>query len=500
MDLLGSVQLFWPEIFLSGGILVLLFVQMVRRAQRRGDQADAFLVTLGILLITLLLVRFQYSAIGLEGVKGLFSGMIANDPFAIFFKMLLILSTIIVVGITFTSRQLCERRMGEYAVMILSMLVGMMLMASATNLLMIFLSVELTSIASYVLAGYLRDEPRSNEAALKYVVYGAFSTGLMLFGFSILYGLSGSLDLYAIHEVLRQGGGGRLTLFVSLLLVLAGIGYKIAFVPFHFWVPDVYEGAPIPVGAYLSIAPKAAGVALFLRFLVTTFGGVDALDWTLLESLNFPMLLGLLAAVTMTIGNLMALPQQNLKRLLGYSSIAHMGYVMIGIAVFTEAGSAAALFYTALYLFMNLGAFHVVTIVANRHGESIASYKGLVWRAPLIAVPMMIFLFALTGIPPTAGFVGKLYLFAEAIEVKMYWLALIGALNSVISLYYYARVVKAMVEPLSGEEHSPRFNTLDAPVWSVTLLFALVVPTLFLGIYWEPLKIFAHASLQMALH
>lgn len=500
MDLLGSVQLFWPEIVLSIGILLLLFIQMIRRAQRRGDQADAFLVTLGILIVTLVFVRFQYPAVGLEGVKGLFGGMIANDPFAIFFKMLLILSTIVVVGITFTSRALCARRMGEYVVVMLAMLVGMMLMVSATNLLMIFLSVELTGIASYILAGYLRDEPRSNEAALKYVIYGAFSTGIMLFGFSLLYGLTGTLDLYGLHTVFAAGGVDRLTIFVALLLVLAGIGYKIGFVPFHFWVPDVYEGAPIPVGAYLSIAPKAAGVALFLRFLVTAFGGVDALDWTLLEGINFPLLLGVLAAVTMTIGNLMALPQENLKRLLGYSSIAHMGYVMIGIAVFTEAGSAAALFYTAVYLFMNLGAFHVVTIVANRYGESITHYKGLIWRAPLIAVPMAIFLFALTGVPPTVGFIGKFYLFAEAIEVKMYWLALIGALNSVISLYYYARVIKSMVSPAPEGEVAPRFNTLDTPVWSVTLLLALVLPTLLLGVYWEPLKIFAHASLQMALH
>ena len=368
-------------------------------------------------------------------------------------------------------------------------------MASSTHLLMIYLSIETVSLASYILAGFLTHSPRSSEAAFKYIIYGAVASGTMLFGISLIFGLTGTGDVAQVSNVLaelfRTGGGDyQLAVLVSIIFVLAGVGYKIASVPFHMWSPDVYEGAPIPITAFLSVASKSAGFALFIRLFYSGFGSANVI-----ESVDWSLLLAVVAALTMTVGNLAALPQQNVKRLLAYSSIAHGGYLLMGGVLLTAEGVQAILFYLIIYLFMNLGAFFVVILVAERIGsETIDGYRGLVTRAPLVAISMGIFLFSLTGIPPLSGFIGKWLLFKAVLTEEFYWLAIVGLLNSVVSLYYYVRIVKAMFLDTSDEPNPVSFSN-----GSRALLVVFVVPTILLGLYWSPVYQLSKASLGKIL-
>jgi NADH-quinone oxidoreductase subunit N len=364
---------------------------------------------------------------------------------------------------------------------------GMMLLVASTDLLMIYLAFETMGILSYLLVGIKARDLRSGEAALKYVLYGAFTSGTMLFGFSLIFGLAGSTDLLEISQQVAaasQHPQDRILLIVAVMFFLAGLLFKTASFPFHFWCPDVYEGAPTPITAFLSVGPKAAGFALFIRLFYPLFSSAgEAGAYEAISGLDWPSILALVSAITMTLGNLAAIHQNNLKRLLAYSSIAHAGYLLMGIVALSELGLRSVVFYLVVYLFMNLGAFAVVTLVASGGGsEEIHSYRGLGSRAPYVCVAMAIFLFSLIGLPPFAGFVGKVYLFAAVIYKKIYWLALVAALNTVISLYYYLRVVKAMFLEKSTEPIQ-----IQVSFGSQLILFALLVPTLGLGIYWQPL-------------
>jgi NADH-quinone oxidoreductase subunit N len=335
---------------------------------------------------------------------------------------------------------------------------------------------------------------RSSEAAFKYVVYGGVSSGIMLYGFSLIYGLTGTLDIFEIAGYLGSGSPYGLTLFLAATLVMAGLGYKVASVPFHFWCPDVYEGAPTPVTAFLSVAPKAGGFALLARFFYLGFSAYDGASGRAL-GVDWQMLLAVISAATMTLGNLSAIWQNNLKRLLAYSSIAHAGYMMMGVVMLSSSGLKAVLFYTAAYLFMNLGAFLVVLVLAVRIGsEHIKDYNGLGWRSPWIALAMTAFLFSLTGLPPTAGFIGKIYLFASVIDGGLYWLAVVGVLNSAVSLYYYARIIRAMyLEKPATEER------VAIPAFATVTLLVLFAGTLVLGVYWAPLADLADRSTTLFL-
>jgi len=323
------------------------------------------------------------------------------------------------------------------------------------------------------------------------------STGLMLYGISIFYGLTGAVDLAGINHALQAGNISRMALLAASVLVIAGFGYKISAVPFHFWTPDVYEGAPVTITAFLSVASKAAGFAMMIRFFTVAFidpaaSPVVSGTWVSLHGFEWNKILAVISVLTMTLGNLVAVWQENLKRLLAYSSIAHAGYMLMGVVILSDKGIAAVLIYFIVYLFMNLGAFYVVMIVANKTGsESLESYKGLGYRSPIVGVAMVIFLISLTGLPPTAGFIGKLYLFAALIDAQWLWLALVGALNSVISLYYYVRILRNIFlrDPV-GDRSRIVFSTTE-----IVLLFALLVPTLLFGIYFGPIAEFANASL-----
>jgi NADH-quinone oxidoreductase subunit N len=308
----------------------------------------------------------------------------------------------------------------------------MLLLVSSTDFLMILISIEILSVSSFILTGYFKDERRSSEAAMKYFLVGAFSSSLMIYGISLLYGLTGSTGLQGLFDAALKEGP-RLPLVGSVLLILAGFGFKLAMVPFHMWVPDTYEGAPTPITAFLSVAPKAAALGILVRAFANH------------SQLQITWLVALLAALTMTVGNLSALPQTNIKRLLGYSSIAQMGYVLVGFVAAGPSGVGSVLIYALVYMFMNLGVFACAIAVSNEaQTEELDGFSGLAQRSFPLALITTVFLLSLTGLPPVAGFIGKFSIFAAAISEGWIWLSVIGVLNSVISLYYYFGIVRRM--------------------------------------------------------
>jgi NADH-quinone oxidoreductase subunit N len=339
------------------------------------------------------------------------------------------------------------------------------------------------AVAFYILAGYLKPSERSNEAAVKYFLLGAFSLGILLYGMSILYGLTGSTNLHAIATALADGSVvNRPLLLLAVVLIVAGVGFKIAAVPFHMWAPDVYEGSPTPITAFLSVGSKAASFAMLLRIFVEGLPSMSD-DWR--------MLFYVLAVLTMTVGNLAAITQSNIKRMLAYSSIAHAGYLLIGVVAGTPRGVSAMLIYLFVYALMQLGAFAVVVLLrrSDSIGDELKDFNGLYFRNPLAAVAMLLFMLSLGGIPPTAGFMGKFWLFSAAIEAGYVWLAVIGVLNSAVSLYYYIRVVVFMWlknEPVGSEPHM-------SPALAITVAVTLA-GTLALGVYPRPLFDLAQTS------
>jgi len=462
---------------------------------RRHPKAVAYVAFLGILVSVILSVR----ELGVS--QSVFSGMIAVDPFAVFFKILIGFCALVIIVFSFFSSEVQNtvRRMGEYFSLLVSMTLGMYLMAGASNLLMMVLALELTSLSSYVLAGYTKEASDSSEAALKYILYGALSSGVLLYGVSILYGLTGAVDFWGVNKALSLGTVSNISLLVATIFILVGFGYKISAVPFHFWTPDVYEGAPITITAFLSVASKAAGFSMMIRFFKVVFidthvVGLPAGVWASLQGFEWNRLLAILSVLTMTLGNLVAVWQNNLKRLLAYSSIAHAGYMLMGVVVLSDRGLAAVLIYFVVYLFMNLGAFLIVMMVANKTGsEDIDTYKGLGYRSPLVGVAMVIFFISLTGLPPTAGFIGKLYLFAALLDARWIWLAIVGAINSVISLYYYVRVLRNMfLRDPEGNASPIVFSKTQ-----LAIVVLLLVPTILFGLYFSPIVDFANASVTM---
>ena len=491
MGNIQSISYFLPELMVIATVVVALIADLVY--SDRNSYKVGYLVIAGLVVASFTLWLSLP-----EETTPIFLNTIVVDPFSRIFKFVFLLATFIVVLMSMNSDELKGVRTGEYYTLMAAMVLGMSLMASSVDLIMVYLSIEVVSIISFILAGYLRTQVRSNEAALKYVIYGAFSSGLMLYGLSLLYGLTGTTKLFELSRSISSlGPGSNLTLTVSTILMLAGFGYKVAIVPFHFWTPDVYEGAPTPVTAYLSVAPKAAGFALLIRFFNTLFGTGQPLNspaWQAMEGVPWQNILMVLAAVTMTVGNLVAIQQKNIKRLLAYSSIAHAGYILMGVPVLSQEGVYAIVFYIIVYLFMQLGAFFLAIVVSNRYGtETIEEYSGIGWKSPYLGFFMAVFMFSLTGIPPTAGFIGKMYLFAALINggSQFYWLAIIGVLNSVISLYYYMRVVKVMY--FQGE----REKDLYVPDgMSAVIVLAMAIPSIYFGIRWSFLADWVNSSLK----
>jgi len=486
LDNLQSLSYFVPELILTVTILLVILADVLG-TERGGWDLPGSTAFAGVALA--FLAHFWLYA---KPATVLFNGMIAHDPFSAFFRGFFLLSTLVVTLVSMFSKEIITLKKGEFYAILLSICIGMCLVASSQDLVMVYLALELMSIGSYVLSGFSRQIGKSDEAALKFVLYGGVSTAILLFGLTLLYGLTGATGFSAVREALQQTGKGvDLVAYTAFVLIFVGVGYKIAAVPFHFWAPDVYEGSPTPITAFLSVASKGTGFALLIRVFFSTLltpSGVKGL-WMEVGSIHIDWTfhLALLSAITMTLGNLGAIPQMNLKRLLAYSGIAHAGYLLMGVCLLTDRGLEAVIFYLVTYLFTNLAAFLVViAMVDAQEDDRISGVRGLWARAPYTALIMGLCLFSLIGLPPTAGFVGKYYIFMAVLREKLYWLVIVGALNTVVSLYYYARIVKAMfLEPPSVEERI-RVN----PVY-LTLLGLLTVPILYFGIWWDPLVRYA---------
>ncbi len=428
-----------PEIFLSVLAMALLLINVFSPGGQKSYLA--YISFIGIVVAAVLV------GAGWGGHIESFGGSVVLDNFATFFKMTFLVAAGLTVLITdsYMEREGCNH--GELYPLILFAVVGMMLMASGTDLMTIFLGLEVMSVTLYVLAGFNRGNKKSNEAGLKYFLLGSFSTGFMLYGMALIYGATGTTRLYKLAAIVGQMTlpSANIMLVAGMLLMMTGFAFKIAAAPFHMWTPDVYEGAPTPMTAFMSAGPKAAGFAALLRIFLVALPTLQV-EWS--------QVLWVLAVLTMTVGNITALRQDNIKRVLAYSSIAHAGYALVGFTAGNGTGIAGILFYMLSYSFMNIGAFAVIILVAKK-GETngnVSDFAGLGFKRPILALAMTLFLFSLAGVPPAAGFVGKFYLFAGAIQKGYIWLAVIGVLNSAASAYYYLRIMVYMYMKEPREE------------------------------------------------
>ncbi len=444
-----NLELFIPEISLAAFAVVVILLDLF--IQRKG------------LLVVVSLAGLVVSAgvtIAMWGgsSQAIFNNMLAVDNFALFFKLLFlgIAALVILSSVDYVAK--FARFQGEYYALILLSTLGMMLMAATTELISIYIALELTSISLYILVGFLKDR-KSTEASLKYLLLGAVASAVLLYGMALVFGFTGKTQLGEIAQVIQAMSPQTVlaspALILGIVLLVAGFGFKIAAVPFHMWVPDVYEGAPTPITAYLSVGSKAAGFAIILRVFYSAFG---LPQWL---SLDWGLIFAVLAAIGMTLGNVVAIPQINIKRMLGYSSIAQAGYLMVGLATlgFSPAidviGRSGVLFFLASYALTNMGAFIAIIAISNKlDSDLIDDYSGMGRRAPLLALGLTLCLISLIGMPPAAGFMAKFYIFSGAVQHGLLWLVIIAVINSVISAYYYLRVVKVMWlgEPASEDK------------------------------------------------
>lgn len=428
-------------------------------------------------LFAIIAASFLFGQPGGSAVAA-FGGMVRLDGLTFAFKLLFLFGAAITTLFSMDTPNLGKR--GEFYVLMLVSTLGMNLMAAANNLILLYLAIETTSIPLYILAGFLRNDDKSTEAGLKYLLFGALTSTIMLYGFSLVYGFSGQVDYGGIASTLAQWPQEYILPYIgALLLILVGFGFKISAVPFHFWAPDVYEGAPTPIAGFLSTASKAAGFAVLLRVLVLAFPNLYE-TWV--------VFIAALSVVTMTLGNLIALAQQNIKRLLAYSSIAHAGYILIGIVAMTgsEWGIPSVLFYLGAYLLTNLAAFGAVVILSEVVGsDELSAYHGLSRRSPGLALAMMVAFLSLAGMPPLTGFVAKVFVFAAAVDADWIPLAVIGVVNSIIGLYYYLNVLKYIyLYPLANPEDAK--TPLALPRTFAIAITVLVGGVLMLGVLFGP--------------
>ena len=470
-----------PElILLVMGFVVLMF-EMFGSGRDTRHLAYLTLLSLGVA---------GYAAISLLGTNLVgFWGTMVMDDFTIMFSLIFIIGTALVVLISMRYQEDRNLPIGEYYGLLLFSAGGMVIMASARDLLMIFVGLEILSISSYILAGIIQKDPRSNEAALKYFLLGAFATGFLLYGMVLIYGGTGSIHLHEIQQAMRSNPSNSY-IWLGLALMLVGFGFKIALVPFHMWTPDVYEGAPTTITAFLSGGPKAAGFAAIIRIL---------LEGLPLTSGQVTMAFWVIAALTMTVGNVLALRQNNIKRMLAYSSIAHAGYVLVAIIAGGANGIGAVMFYMLGYVFMNTGAFAILIMASDKAQERVTfeDFRGYGYIEPALALIMFVFMLSLAGIPLTAGFSGKFQIFRTAIAEGWIWLAIVGVLNSVISIYYYLRIVVVMyMQPAIPGQQAPKAAP-SLPMYAA--LAVSVIGVVYLGIFPSDLLELTTSSAQSLL-
>ncbi|MDD9956944.1 MAG: NADH-quinone oxidoreductase subunit N [Anaerolineaceae bacterium] len=452
-DFLASLPAIAPEVGLTILAIIILFLDVYLSGERRRN--IAWVTVLGLLLLAATpLVWVPPADPASQLVWG---GMVRHDTLAQIFRVMILLGAALTALMSIDTK--AHGRQGEFYLILVVATLGACLVSAAADLVMVFLGLETLSIPLYILAAFRRDDLRSAESGMKYFLFGAFASALMLFGLSILYGFSGQTSIYALAEVLPAASGEAvLPVLAALTLVVVGFGFKIGAAPFHFWTPDMYEGAPTPVTAFVSVASKAASFALLVRFLIAVFPQSLVVGGHEIQAF-WVSLAALMAVISMTLGNVLALSQRNIKRLLAYSSIAQAGYALIGVAAIqsqTEQGVASVGFYLFMYTFTNLLAFAVVVFFSEATGsETIADLAGLNRRSPWLALMMTIALLSLGGIPPTAGFFGKFFLFNAAVQADLTWLAIVGVLNAIIALYYYLIVIKVMYVDRSADEDQP---------------------------------------------
>jgi len=455
-----------PEIFLTAvGLTVLLLDFFLPKK----DKAVLGVISIGGLLILLPLVLFT------SGSKPSFGGMVISDHFSAFFKIIIILAGILVILMSMDYLKKMRIYSGEYYYIILFATLGMMVMVSSNDLLNLYVGLELMALSFYILVALRVHESRSVEGALKYFVLGTLSSGILLYGISFAYGFSGSTNLTEIAQMTTRASVQDPFLLLAMALIVVGFSFKVALFPFHIWAPDAYEGAPTPITALLSVGSKTAAFAVFLRVFIVAFPAYQP-QWS--------KLLWILSATTMIFGSVVAISQKNIIRMLAYSSIAHAGFIIIGLLVYNQTGVSGILFYLLVYFFMNMGAFAIVTVLAksNGSGEQISDYRGLASRHPLLAFSMTLFLLSLAGVPPTGGFVAKFIILASAIDAHYYWLAVIGVVAAAIALFFYAKIIFYMYM-----KESPGDIEIQKTGLAYRLVFFITATaTLILGLYPAP--------------
>lgn len=461
-----------PELLMTALALIVILIDLLIKKK----EVIALISIAGVAVVAL-------SLVGSSGMT--FGGMYISDGYSTFFKLIFFINVILSILISIKYIAVERINYGEYYSLILFSTIGMMIMASAGDLIVLYLGLELMALSTYVLAGFIRHDIKSNEAALKYFLLGAFSSAFLLYGISIVYGLTGTTDLKAIASFISERGlTDNFSLLLSVIFLTVAFGFKIAAAPFHMWAPDVYEGAPTSITAFMSVGPKAAGFAVLGRVFMVAFASVTV-DWV---AILIPI-----SILTMAVGNIVALSQTNIKRMLAYSSIAHAGYALLGIITANNEGLASMMNYLMIYAFMNIGAFAVIIMLRSEgfKGDSIYDYEGLAKTHPLAAVLMLIFMFSLTGIPPTAGFIGKLYIFMAAINAGYTWLVVIAVIFSAISAYFYLRIIMYMYmrEPKTTVSLTTSFsNGIALGITTVAVLCIGILPTYLLELAKAAIK------------
>jgi NADH-quinone oxidoreductase subunit N len=454
-----------PELELAlFGMIVLVFDLLVKNKRVLGYVALVGLAWSGFFLV----YRLRDAEVPAYG------GLLTVDPYGFFFKAIFLIAAALSIAISLKYLDIERENHGEYYALILFATMGMMFMVGAMDLITLYIGLETMAISTYVLVGFLRSSPRSNEASLKYFLLGAFSSGILLYGFSLLYGIAGSTRFDEIRDVLAQRPLADPLSLTALAAVSAGLFFKVAAVPFHQWTPDAYEGAPTSITAYMSVAVKAASFGMMVRlFMIALYPLHD----------HWMVIMSVVAALTMTVGNVAAITQSNVKRLLAYSSISHAGYILLGLIAANETGMIAIPMYLLVYTFSNLGVWAIVVALRRKDviGEHIDEMSGLFFKHPVAAILMLVFLLSLAGIPPTAGFIGKYFLFAALIETHHNVLAVIAVLNVAVSIYFYLRIVVAMFMRDATEKTGLALSPGVMSVMAVAILF-----TLWIGLYPDP--------------
>ncbi len=484
---------FIPELVLSALVCVLLLADLFIRGVK--PRTTAWIATIGLVLAgATLWPRLAASGEIFGWMQGgTQQGLLVTDRFAWFFQMFCLATALATLPMALDHAAFRARRMGEYHALVVAATLGMFMMAGAVNLLIAWLGIEFASMASYLATAFDKRDRRGSEGGIKYVIYGSVASGVMLYGLSLIYGMTGSLHYGAIAQQLQVSGASDLGLMTAALLVFGGFAYKMAAFPMHFWCPDVYEGAPTPFTAYLSVASKAAGFAVFVRFIAafTTGEGPSFVAFGSVPfdaSFGWPTLIAAAAALSMTVGNLAALWQTNVKRMLAWSSVAQAGYLLMAVAVYAAGRGRPSggdlgplIFYFIAYFFMNLGAFHVVTVIASRTGaQHVEDFNGLGRRAPWMAFGLTVCLLSLLGVPPTGGFTGKLQLLQTAVENHLVWLAVLAGINTAISAFYYFKLIRCMYL------HENQAGLVTTGTTNAVLLALLVLPVLVLGLAFSP--------------